>query len=91
MRLFSIIPKRNSGDMARKRLKLLLAADRTDCSPEMIEMVKEDLVGAVSRYMEIDTGGIEIQIREAAASCGRRVPSLYANIPILNIGNKGTF
>lgn len=91
MRLLSIFPKRNSGDMARQRLKLLLAADRTDCSPEMIAMVKEELAGAISRYMEIDTRGIEIQIRETAASCGRRVPALYANIPILNIGNKGTF
>lgn len=91
MRLFPLFQKRNSGDMARRRLKILLAADRTDCSPEMIEMVKEELAGAVSRYMEIDARGIEIQIRETAASCGRKVPALYANIPILNIGNKGTF
>ena len=88
MRLLPLFQKRNSGDMARQTL---LAADRTDCPPEMIEMVKEELAGAVSRYMEIDAGGIEIQIRETAASCGGRAPALYAHIPILNIGNKGTF
>mgnify|MGYP005789881749 FL=1 len=91
MRLLPLFQKRNSGDMARQRLKTLLAADRTDCPPEMIEMVKQELAGAVSRYMEIDAGGIEIQIRETAASCGGRAPALYAHIPILNIGNKGTF
>ena len=49
------------------------------------------LVAAVSRYMEIDQGGIQIQIREETALTGRKIPALYANIPILHMGNKGTF
>ncbi len=91
MRLLSRFLKGGSGELAKKRLKLILAADQTDCSPELIEMVKEDLAAAVSRYMEIDQGGIEIQIRQAAAGTGRKIPALYANIPILHMGNKGTF
>ncbi len=91
MRFLSGFLKRNSGELAKNRLKLILAADKTDCSPELIEMVKEDLAAAVSRYMEIDQGGIEIQIRQATAGTGRKIPALYANIPILHMGNKGTF
>ena len=91
MRWLSGFRRRNSGELARNRLRLILAADRTDCSPELIEMVKEDLAVAVSRYMETDQGGIEIQIRQETAAAGRKMPALYANIPILHMGNKGTF
>ena len=88
MRILSGLRRRNSGELAKNRLRLILIAD---CSPEMIEMVKEDLAAAVSRYMEIDQGGIQIQIREETALTGRKIPALYANIPILHMGNKGTF
>ena len=91
MRILSGLRRRNSGELAKNRLRLILIADKTDCSPEMIEMVKEDLAAAVSRYMEIDQGGIQIQIREETAAAGRKIPALYANIPILHMGNKGTF
>ncbi len=91
MRFLSGLHRKNSGELARDRLRLILIADKTDCSPEMIEMVKEDLAAAVSRYMEIDQGGIQIQIREETAAEGRKIPALYANFPILHMGNKGTF
>lgn len=91
MKLFPRLHRRNSGELAKKRLKAVLSADRTDCSPEMIEMVKEDLVVTVSKYMEVDQGGMEIQIRQEDAANGRKKPALYANIPILNMGNKGIF
>ena len=47
--------------------------------------------GVCSRYMEIDRRGVEIQIREETAATGRRVPALYASIPILRMGNKGIY
>ena len=56
-----------------------------------MDMVREDLARAVSRYMEIDRRGVEIQIREETAATGRRVPALYASIPILRMGNKGIY
>ena len=63
MKLFPRLPKRNSGEMARQRLKLLLVSDKAQCSPEIIEMIKEDLAGTISKYMEIDINGIEIQLK----------------------------
>ena len=40
------------------RLKLLLISDRTDCSAEMLEMIKNDIIQVITKYMEIDTEGI---------------------------------
>ena len=45
MKLFRFIFRRNSKDVAKDRLKLLLISDRTDCSADMLEMIKNDITG----------------------------------------------
>ena len=41
MRLFSLFHKKNSRQVAKDRLKILLISDRVNCSPEMMEMIKK--------------------------------------------------
>lgn len=83
MGLFDIFKKKNSGDVAKDRLKLLLISDRANCSPEIMEMIKNDIIQVITKYMEIDAEGLDIQITqtESEGSNGS-VPALYANIPI---------
>ncbi len=84
MRLLRFIFRRNSKDVAKDRLKLLLISDRTDCSADMLEMIKNDIIQVISKYMEIDTEGLDIQItRTVSQTHGGSVPALYANIPIV--------
>ena len=40
--LFEILTKRNSGDIAKKRLQFLLITDRTGCTPEILELIKDE-------------------------------------------------
>lgn len=84
--------ERRSGEIARKRLKLLLVADKTNCSPEFLEMIKDDIFQVVSRYMEIDSKEIEVGLTKAFFH-GREddVPVLYTRIPIGNLSYKGSF
>ena len=56
--------KRSSGNMAKDRLKLVLVSDRSNCSPETMEMIKNDIIDVISKYMEIDTQGLDIQITQ---------------------------
>ena len=51
MNLLELFLKKNSGEIARNRLKLLLVSERAGCSPELLEMIKNDLIRVVSRYM----------------------------------------
>ena len=44
MSLFPVFRKKNSGEIARNRLKLLLVADKADCSPEVMQMIKDDMI-----------------------------------------------
>ena len=51
MRWFQGFQTRRSGETAKMRLKLLLVSDKAGCSPEMILMIKDDVIHAISKYM----------------------------------------
>lgn len=78
--------KKSSSEIAKDRLKILLISDRVNCSPEMMEMIKQDIAKVISKYMKIDAKSMEIQITKTSTK-GRNMknPSLYANIPILDL------
>lgn len=78
--------KRTSGDLAKDRLKLLLVSDRANCSPEIMEMIKNDILEVISKYMEIDKEGLDIQITQTESEGGSgAAPALMANIPIKDL------
>lgn len=88
MSVFDFFKKTNSGNVAKDRLKLLLISDRANCSPEIMEAIKNDILKVISKYMDVDTEGLDIQITQTEAeSGGKTVPALYANIPIKDIRN----
>ena len=62
--LFDIFKKKTSSDVAKDRLKLLLVSDRANCTPELMEMIKNDIINVISKYMDIDADGLEIQITQ---------------------------
>lgn len=87
-----LFTRKNSGEIARQRLKLLLVSDRAGCSPELLEMIRNDFLHTVSRYMEIDAGELTLcVIRSASDTYRGKVPALYASIPIHDLQNKGPF
>ena len=86
MSIFDVFKKKPSGSVAKDRLKLLLVSDRANCSPEIMEMIKNDIIKVISKYMEIDAEGLDIQITQTESD-GRNgnVPALFANIPIKDL------
>lgn len=86
MGLLDLFKKKNSGDVAKDRLKLLLVSDRASCSPEVMEKIKNDIIQVISKYMDIDAEGLDIQITQTESENGNgSVPALFANIPIRDI------
>ena len=78
--------RKSSRETARDRLKILLISDRVNCSPEMIELIKVDIAKEISKYMKIDAANMEIQINaKGKGARGIKNPTLYANIPILDL------
>lgn len=66
-----------SREVARERLRLILVHDRAGCSPELLQALKEEMVHAISRYLEVDREGMEIRV-----VTGERQAVLAASIPI---------
>ena len=64
MGFMDFFKKKNSGNVAKDRLKLLLISDRADCSPDVMENIKNDIIQVISKYMEIDAEGLDIQIKD---------------------------
>lgn len=75
--------KHNSGEIARSRLKMILVADKTHLSPGFLEQIKTDMVKVLARYMEVDSGQVELHLtRKEATNTKEMIPVLCASIPI---------
>lgn len=75
--------RHNSGEIARSRLKLILVADKTHLSPGFLEQIKTDMVSVLARYMEVDSGQVDLRlIRMEATNTKEMIPVLCASIPI---------
>lgn len=81
MKIWRFFGRRASGNIARDRLKVLLVSDRANCSPAVIENIREDLLNVLAKYVEVDTGKIDIEIIQAPDSPDT-APALVARVPL---------
>ncbi|MBE5935945.1 MAG: cell division topological specificity factor MinE [Lachnospiraceae bacterium] len=81
--------KPTSGNVAKDRLKLVLVSDRANCSPELMEQIKNDIINVLQKYLEIDLEGLDIKISQTELDDNNgAVPALFANIPIKDMKAK---
>ena len=86
MILFHFFTKKNSKSIAKDRLKVLLISDRVDCSPEMMEMIKNDIIKVISKYMEINEKETDIHIKQSVTIDKKGyAASICANVPIKTV------
>ncbi len=74
-----------SAQTAKERLKLVLVHDRTDISPGVLEMLKDDLIAAISRHIEIDPTAVKIEMAQDG-----REQRLIADIPLRPLRKRRT-
>ena len=80
-----IFGKKNSANNAKERLQLVLIHDRTDLTPAELDSLKDDLISAISRHVEIDAQAMQIGVEHDGRS-----QRLIADIPIKNASRRRT-
>ena len=65
---------KRSGHVAKDRLKLLLVSERLDCSPQMMAMLQNDMIRAVSRYFTVQEQKVEIRYLKDTTTVLAKIP-----------------
>ncbi|MCR1839059.1 cell division topological specificity factor MinE [Murimonas intestini] len=69
---WNLFHRRNSGCIAKERLRGMLLSDRTNCSYDTMDMIKKDFRRTIEKYLEIDAKDIEVRL-EIADETGQGV------------------
>ena len=86
MGLADFFRKKSSGNVAKDRLKLVLVSDRANCSPELMEQIKNDIINVLSKYVEIDKEGLDIKIEQTESEGNNELfLPLFANIQFVSM------
>lgn len=78
-----------SKEAAKERLQLVLMQDRANVSADFLELMKQEIIDVIKKYIEVDEKAIDVRLTTQVNSDGTNgAPLLYANIPIVNIKNE---
>ena len=78
-----------SKETAKERLHLVLMQDRANVSADFLDMMKQEIIEVIKKYIDIDEKAIDVKLTNKMNDDGTvGAPALYANIPIVKIKNE---
>jgi len=69
-----------SKEVAKNRLKLVIIQDRLGVEPDIVDVLKDEIIGVLTKYFEIDTDQVDVSLHREEGSV-----ALVASIPILSM------
>ena len=69
--------KPTPGELAKERLKVVLVHDRLKLSPELLELIRDELLVVISRRLDIDEQQVQLTLARENG-----FDKLLANVPI---------
>jgi cell division topological specificity factor len=68
-----------SKEVAKERLRLVLVHDRAGIPPELLNVIKNEIITVISKHVKVERDGIQIRL-----SHGQGQTRLVADIPIIS-------
>lgn len=75
--LFGGSAPKKSGNEAKQRLKVLLVHDEVALSPAQMDLMKEEIMEVILRYVDVDPDGVEFKLDKSEGSI-----ALVSNVPV---------
>ena len=72
-----------SKDIARQRLQLVLVRDRQSLSPGLMQTIRDEILLAISRHVEVDKENAKLTLSQSAGH-----HRLIADIPLRGRGRR---
>ena len=72
------VPKEETKDTAVNRLRLVLMQDRTNLTPEIMHRMRSELIGVLSKYVELDKEALELNFEQEGEQM-----ALMLSIPVI--------
>ena len=78
---------KNSADAAKQRLRFVLIHDRAQIPPGMLDLIKDDIIAAISQRLPIDRDGVVVQFEQQSNES-----RVLVDVPLLALNGerKGT-
>lgn len=70
-------------DVAKNRLRFVLMHDRADISAPMMDQIRTEILGVLSKYVDIDEQALDVSVERVDGGV-----VLAASIPILRVNTK---
>ncbi len=84
--LYRLLGRRKaSKELAKQRLRLVLVHDRSGIPPELLHVIKNEIITVISKHVWVDRDGIEMNLSHEQGQT-----RLVADIPIASRGGTGT-
>ncbi len=66
-----------SKEIAKERLQLVLVSDRTNITPALLDILKNEIIKGISRHVEIDQAGLRVTVTQESSHT-----RVVADIPV---------
>ncbi len=70
--------KEASGSVAKQRLQMVLVQDRSDVTPGVMELIKDEIIEVLARHLSINPDEVIVKLTQTS-----RESRLVAEVPIL--------
>jgi cell division topological specificity factor len=72
-----------SKDIARQRLQLVLVRDRQCLSPGLMQTIRDDIIVAISKHLEVDKDNAQLTLSQSAGH-----QRLIVDVPLQSRGRR---
>ncbi len=73
--------EKNTKNVAKERLQFILVQDRTKLTPAQMDLLKQDLLAVLKKYIDVDEEKIEMEVNRE-----KETVAMVANFPLRHSG-----